>query len=115
MVTITNIEQGVAAYLDSELMPKLPETGLEKVLMGTAISLVIRRAGTIVEGYKNNKAVQMLGIMDAEGNVDVDILAEELKKNLPESGVKVEVPMIGSLTFHKADIDKLYSYITAKS
>lgn len=112
MVTMKQIEQGVAVYLDTELMPQLPSTGLEKVLAGTAISLFIRRSGTILDGYKNNKTVQMLGIMDAEGNVDVDLLASELKKNIPDEGVKVEVPMIGSMTFHKEDVNKLQEYIT---
>lgn len=112
MVTIDKIEQGVAAYLDAELMPKLPSTGIEKVLTGTAVSLIIRRSGKILDSYKNNKMVQMLGIMDAEGNVDIDVLAEELKKNLPADGVKVEVPVIGAMTFKKEDIDKLHEYIT---
>lgn len=111
MVAINKIEKGVAAYLDGELMPKLPSSGLERVLTGTALSLAIRRSGTIIAGYKDNKAVQMLGIMDANGNVDVDALAEELKKNIPTEGVKVDVPIIGALTFHKDDVDKLYEYI----
>lgn len=112
MVTIKNIEQGVAAYLDNELMPQLPNTGIERVLAGTALSLAIRRSGTIIGSFKDNKIVQMLGIMDAEGNVDVDVLAEELKKNIPTEGVKVEVPVIGALKFHKEDVDKLHEYIT---
>lgn len=113
MVSIDKIEKGVAAYLDSELMPQLPNSGFEKVLAGTAMSLVIRRSGKILDSYKDNKAVQMLGIMDAEGNVDVDVLAEELKKNLPKEGMKVEIPIIGAMTFHKEDVDKLHEYITA--
>ena len=112
MVAISKIEQGIAAYLDSELMPQLPNTGIEKVLAGTAMSLAIRRSGKILDGYKNNKAVQMLGLMDAEGNVDVDVLAEELKKNIPAEGVKIDVPIIGAMTFHKEDVDKLHEYIT---
>lgn len=113
MVTMKQIEQGVAAYLDNELMPQLSKTtsGLEKVLAGTAISLFIRKSGTILESYKDNKMIQMLGVMDSEGNVDVDLLAEELKKNISEDGVKIEVPMIGAMTFHKEDINKLYDYI----
>lgn len=112
MVTIEQIEKGVAAYLDVELMPKLPNSGFEKVLAGTALSLIIRRSGNILDSYKDNKMVQLLGLMDSEGNVDVDILAEELKKNIPTEGMKVEVPIIGSMTFHKEDVSKLYEYIT---
>lgn len=112
MVSIDKIEQGVAAYLDSEVMPQLPSTGFEKVLAGTAMSLVIRRSGRIIESYKDHKAVQLLGLMDSEGNVDIEVLAEELKKNLPKEGMKIDVPIIGAMTFHKEDVDKLYEYIT---
>lgn len=111
MVSIDKIEKGVANYLDGELMPQLQGNSLEKVLVGTAASLAIRRSGTIVAGYKDNKMVQMLGIMDGNGNVDVDVLADELKKNIPKEGVKVDIPIIGTMTFHKDDVDKLYEYI----
>ncbi|MDE7424992.1 MAG: hypothetical protein K2N51_15095 [Lachnospiraceae bacterium] len=113
MTTIDKIEQGVADYLDAELMPKLQSNGIEKVIVGTAVSLLIRKSGAIIEGYKENKLVKMLGIMDEAGNVDVDILVEELKKNISKDGVKVDIPIIGTLTFHKEDIDKLYNYIMA--
>lgn len=114
MIPIKTIEKGVASYLDNELMSKLPATGLERVLIGTAISLGIRRSEQTILGLKDNKVIQTLGIMDTEGNVDVDVVAEELKKNIPNDGVKVDVPMIGGLTFHKSDVDKLYQYIMDK-
>ena len=112
MVSIGKIEQGVAAYLDSELMPKLPANGVQKVIVGTAMSLLIKRSGAILDSYKDNQLVKMLGIMDSEGNVDIDVLAEELKKNMPKDGLRVDVPIIGALTFKENDVDKLYEYIT---
>lgn len=111
MVSIDKIEYGVASYLDAELMPQLQNNGIEKVLIGTTVSLIIRKSGAIIAGYKDNKLVKMLGIMDSEGNVDVDILAEELKKNISKEGIKVDIPVVGTMTFHKEDVDKLYDYI----
>lgn len=111
MVSVDKIEQGVANYLDAELMPQLKGNGIEKVIVGTTASLLIRKTGTIIEGYKDNKLVKMLGIIDDNGAVDVDTLVEEIKKNIPKEGVKVEVPILGTLTFHKDDVDKLYDYI----
>lgn len=111
MVPVNKIEKGIAAYLDAELMPRFQGNGLERVIVGTAASLAIRKSGTIINGYKDNKAVQMLGIMDDEGNVDVDILAEELKKNIGKDGVKIDIPVIGTVTFRKEDVTKLYDYI----
>lgn len=112
MVSIDKIEQGVAAYLDAELMPQLQKNGVERVLVGTAASLMIHRAGAIVEGYKDNKLVKMLGVMDEEGNVDVDTLVGEVKKNIAKEGFVVDIPILGTLTFHKEDVDKLHKFIT---
>ena len=111
MVSVDKIEKGVANYLDGELMPQLQTNGLEKVIVGTVASLAIRKSGTIIAGYQDNKLVQMLGIMDEKGDIDVDTLVEEVKKNMPKEGVKVDVPILGTLTFHKEDVDKLYDYI----
>lgn len=111
MVAIDKIEKGVANYLDNELMSQFQSNGLEKVIVGTAASLMIRKSGAIIASYKDNKLVKMLGIMDDKCNVDVDVLAEEVKKNIPKEGVKVDIPVIGTMTFHKDDVDKLYDYI----
>lgn len=111
MVSVDKIERGVANYVDKELMPQFQGGGLEKVIVGTAVSLMIRKSGSIISGYKDNKFVQMLEIMDEKGNVDVNTLAEEIKKNVPKEGFVVDIPMIGTLTFHKEDIDKLHKCI----
>lgn len=111
MVSIDRIERGVAKYLDTELMPQLRSGGFERVLVGTAASLVIRKAGAMVASYKDNKVVKMTGIMDDDGNIDVDAIATELKNNISDAGVKAEIPVIGTVTFHKDDVDKLREYI----
>lgn len=112
MVSVNKIERGVAKYVDTEIMPHLDANGVEKVVIGTAVSLLIRRSGAIIGEYKNNKLVKMLGVIDNDGNIDIDMLSEELKKNVSKEGIKVDVPIIGTMTFHKSDIDKLYGYIT---
>ena len=111
MVSINKIEQGVARYVDSEIMPHLDRNGWEKVLVGTAVSLAIRKSSEIVAGYKDNKVVKMLGIMDENGDIDVDILAKELQNNIPKDGIEFDIPVIGTMTFHKDDVDKLYECI----
>lgn len=111
MVSVDKIERGIADYLDAELMPQLQNNALEKIIVGTAASLFIRKSGAIIEGYKDNKIVKTLGIMDEDGNVDVDILTEEIKKNISKDGVRIDVPVIGTLTFRKEDVDKLHNYI----
>lgn len=112
MVTIDQVEKGIAEYLDKELMPILPETGFQKILIGTGISLIIRKNKDKIAAMQDNSVVKMTGIFDEEGNVDIDVLKEEVSKQMPKEGVKIDVPVIGGLTFHKSDVEKLYGYIT---
>lgn len=112
MVPVSSIEKGVAAYLDAELMPQLNKSSWERVIVGTAVSLAISKVGTIVAGYKDHKMVRMLGVMDDAGNVDVSTIAEEAKKNIGKEGFNVDVPILGTLTFHADDVDKLCKFIT---
>lgn len=111
MVSIDKIEQGMALYLDEELMPQLQKDGVERVLVGTAASLLIRRLGTVAEEYRDSRFVKILGIMDESGDVDVDVLVEEVKKNISKEGFTIDVPVLGAMTFHKEDVDKLYTCI----
>lgn len=111
MVSMAQIESGIANYLDAELMTKLPENTVQRVLAGTAISLAIKKSQPIFAKLKENSFIQMLEIFDADGNVDIETLRDEFKKQITEAGVKVEFPMIGTMTFHQADVDKLYNHI----
>lgn len=112
MVTIDQIENGVAAYLDAELMPQMQENGLQKVLIGTVLGIAVKRGSSLILPLRDNPVVKMLEIIDDEGNVDLETLKTEFKKNVPDSGFVLELPMLGKMTFHRADVDKLYEYIT---
>jgi len=111
MVSMDRIERGIAKYLDTEFMPQLRSGGFERVLVGTAASLMIRKVGMIAASYKDNKLVKMTGIIDEKGDVDVEAIAAELKNNITNEGVKIDIPVIGTVIFHKEDVDKLRSYI----
>lgn len=111
MVTVDRIEKGLAGYVDAEIIPQLHGNGVERVLVGTCASLLIRKSSTIINGYKDNPLVKMTGIMDEDGNVDIETLAEEVKANMPKDGVHIEIPVLGTLTFKSEDIDKIRDYI----
>lgn len=111
MVTIQQIQSGLAAYLDAEMMPKLPANGVQKVITGAAMGLLIKRSGAIIQEYSQHPFVKMLGITDENGNWDLDSLKTEVKKQIDGNGFDVEVPMLGVMTFHQADVDKLVTYI----
>ena len=51
--------------------------------------------------------------MDSEGNVDLENLAKDLKREIERKGkISVEVPMFGKISFVASDIDEIYREIT---
>lgn len=113
MVTMKSVKDGIAAYVDKEFLPQLPSEGVQRLLVGTAVSIMLRRFESIVKSYKNHALIKMLGIIDENDNVDIEVVLEELGKNMGTTGFTFDIPALGIMTFKKEDVDKLYEYIIA--
>lgn len=115
MVNLNQIEAGVARYLDSVIAPKLPAAGkydpLKKVAFLTGAAYMVKHSRKAVEDFLSKPFIASMGIMDEGGNVDLDELAAALKGNIPESGLRIPVPLVGEMVFHKPDIDEVVQYI----
>lgn len=111
--TIQQIESGIANYLDIELLSKMEKSSLEKVLVGVAISIAMRNFSKELSVYLQSPIIKTFGIADENG-IDIDLLRDALKENIDDGGFKVpDLPLVGTLTFKKSDVDSLYNYITA--
>lgn len=110
MVTIDMIKNGVAMYLDENIMSKYPSGGWQKVLAGSVAAVAINN---YADKLRDNAAVQAIGLMD-NGQVDIDMLAEEVKQRIPPGGMHVSIPMLGDAVFHGADIDDLVETIKGR-
>lgn len=99
---------GLTNYLDAELLPRLP-TG-KALMVGTAAALYIRKAPDIARKLIDMPAVKLLVVIDEQGNIDIDELYNAV---MPQARgtFELRVPMIGSLTFDRTEMDKLYSYL----
>lgn len=106
MVSVNDITNGITKYIDTEFLALLPETGLQRLMVGTAVAIVIKKRTP-----EAVSVVKALGLMDNEGNVDIDTLKTEVQNRMPATGLQMEVPSLGIITFKKDDIDKLYHYI----
>lgn len=114
MMPIDKVTRGIVAYLDNELMTQLPNDSLKKVGFGIFAALAARDPMKIIGSYISIDMLKMLGIIDAEGNnADVELLREELKKRIPAEGVKMAIPLIGTVTLTAYDIDRMMNYINA--
>ena len=115
MVSLDRIETGIARYLDNVLAPQLPLAGrydpLKKTAFLTGAMYMVRHSRSAVEDFLKKPFVASMGIMDDGGNIDLDGVVEALKSNIPESGLRVPVPVIGELVFYGPDVDEIARYI----
>lgn len=109
MVTIDQAIRGVAQYADNEIIPHLP-TG-KGIGAGITLALIMDGGKSRILALKDHPAVQMMGIMDAEGNIDLDRLYNAARPRFDGQKLPVTVPIIGELRFDVGDLDKLYRYI----
>ena len=109
MVTIDQAMRGVAQYADNEIIPHLP-TG-KGIGAGIALALIMDGGKNRVLALKDHPAVQMMGIMDADGNIDLDRLYNAARARVDGKKIPLTIPVIGELRFDVNDVDRLYKYI----
>lgn len=115
MVPRQQVEQGLARYIDREIISKLPTSSIQRVATGAAVAIAMKRSDNLVERLKGNALIATLGIMNEAGDIDLDALHEALRSQVTDDGVVMEVPILGRLTFYAGDIDNLYSDIMGVS
>ena len=116
MANINQIRAALAVYYDQEIRPTLPD--IKGRILGLAVGVVLAKPEAWIG--KLLPAAQLMGIVDEAGNVDVDLLAQEAKKNLfGKDGVfeirKALNPLnpadVDVFRFKPADVDKLVDII----
>lgn len=110
MYTTEQIIHGIARYVDGDVLANLPTSG--KWIVGTYSTLMIRNAEELMRRMYSNEFVNMAGITDDAGQIDVDTLALHLKNAATKYGaLQLNVPFVGLLTFTEHDIDRVHKYI----
>lgn len=105
------VMKGISNYAESEIMTKLPTMG--KWVVGAGIGMAMDKAGAIVASLQNNKLVKASGIVDDEGNIDIDTMARHLKESASRYGkAYIDIPLVGNMAFSSDDIEILRNYIT---
>lgn len=111
-VSFENVELGVADYIDREFLSQYPDDSLQKVLLGAGISLVLKQKLQEARAMLETDIAKNTGIVDEDGMIDVDLLRDTLKAQMTDKGIHYENRLVGSITFHKEDVDTLYKFLT---
>ena len=110
MVTISQVKRGLLNYADIEILSKMP-SGFKKIAVGAALSLYVGSLDNIM----GHPIIKTLGIIDQDGYVNVDALADSIKSNIPEVGAKIDIDVVGihlgDMILRRDDIDMIKSAI----
>ena len=109
MVSIEKVQRGAARYIDAEILPKTE--GKDKWILTAASSLLIARLPVLAQNFSQNAVVQAMGIIAADGLIDIDAIAAAVKPAARQTPAKFKIPMGGEMTITEADIDTLRNYI----
>ena len=109
MVSIEQVQNGIANYIDAEIVAKM--TGWQKWAVGTAAGVVLQRAPKLYEQARSHPLIQAMGVIDGEGMIDADTLHKELKVQAQSGPISVDIPKAGTVKFSEADVDKLFAMI----
>lgn len=107
MVSIEVVERGVARYIDEAILPNLQSDGIKGFAMGMAATVLVKRGGNLLREYAKIPTLQQLGIITADGAVDLDLLRDAAKKVMPSNGLSIDAPMGIVIRINGDDIDQL--------
>lgn len=97
---------GIIKYIDREIIPSMNEW--QEVVARIAMSRFVNNSNVLKDGLTNNSFVRTFAIIDDNGNVDVNGLANDLKEQIRKKGkIEFTLPIFGTFRFVEADIEKL--------
>lgn len=101
---------GISRYINSEIISGMND--VQEIVARIAVGRVIEHQSEIKEKLSNNGIIRALGIMDCDGDINVDVLFKELKSEIERKGkIAIVIPMFGKITFMPNDVDTLKCYI----
>ena len=115
MVSLNQIEHGLGRWVDAELLPHLSTGGqydnVKRLGVAAGTVYLIRKGKAALSTMQGNQILQTLGVVDANGDIDLEGLKIALVEKIPDTGLKVPVPILGEVTFFKKDVESMYAYI----
>lgn len=117
MTDIKSISMGLAQYIDSEIIPQMPDNKKAiKFGIATISTLFIKQLDQMINNVSDNWLLTATGLINGN-NVNVEAIKEVLIEKMPEGGIDIDpisfggVQILPKMTFNKNDINKIYQCI----
>ena len=111
MVEFNRVIDGLARYMNNNLFANMNDW--QEVVARVAVGRIIGTPESLKQSLMANGIVRTFAVMDSEGNVDLEPIMRDLKREIDRKGkLTVEIPMFGKMSFVASDIDDIYREIT---
>jgi hypothetical protein len=101
---IADFEVATVTFLKNHILPETKE-GLERIGVSTAIALLGLKFDTMLQKYI--PVAQQLGVVDAEGDVDINTLELAVKEGLKS---QPKIPLFG-FNMDESDVIKYFEHL----
>lgn len=107
------VMDGLLKYIDDYIYSSLNE--LQEFAARVMIGRLVNNKADLKEMLMNNGFIKTFGVIDEDGMIDVESIAEDIKREIERSEkITFTIPMFGKYTFMPCDIDVMYKTITGK-
>ena len=110
MVSFETAKDGIAYYIDRNIMSRYPADGWQKLLAGSIVAITLNN---YADKLRYSPIAKTIGIVTDEG-FEIEPLAAEIKRRIPSNGIRVSIPMLGEALFREADIDDIVETIKGR-
>lgn len=112
MVHKSSFIPGISRFIDESILSHYPATSMKRILMAGAVSLYLKKSDNMIDTLASNPLFTGLGVMCADGNVNIEVLRDALKSEIQKAGfMRLSLPLIGDIDFTPEDVDTLYKFI----
>ena len=112
MVHKSSFIPGISRFIDESVLSHYPTNSMKRILMAGAVSIYLKQSNNIVDTLASNPLFTGLGVMESNGNVNIEVLRDALKGEIQKAGyMRLSIPMIGDIDFTTEDVDTLYKFI----
>jgi hypothetical protein len=112
---MAQVKRGLENYLQSEIISKA--SGLPKWVVGTAIGIAMAKSERVADMLRGSKTLTALGVVDGQGNIDAELVFDELEKQAAGENAVINLDVLGvplgGLTLGAADVRALRAAVRA--
>lgn len=109
-MTFEKVLDGAVRFINENVIPGMNDW--QEIAARIAIGRLYENQQSVLTFLQNNGIVRAFGVIDSEGDVDIDRLCTDLKREIQKKKkIQVAIPGFGKMSFDASDVDKLYNYI----